>query len=176
MAKGEKLTCEWCGQKFDRRSNRGPTPKFCSNAHRQAAHRSASSGGLDPAILNLDNLFDPAILNLDNLDNLFDPAILNLDNPAEVTIGTSGDAKAKPLSTHETAAMQALLLAIISLVGKDQAWLLTHAALKGAWTLWVLMWQLRNSSPSADLFIVLGAVLIRSAYRRLSQKPPATTN
>lgn len=33
------LTCEWCGEKFAKPNGKGPTPKFCSDAHRQAAHR-----------------------------------------------------------------------------------------------------------------------------------------
>lgn len=32
-----KLTCEWCGKRFTKPNSRGPNPKFCSNAHRQAA-------------------------------------------------------------------------------------------------------------------------------------------
>lgn len=32
-----KLTCEWCGKRFTKPNSRGPNPKYCSNAHRQAA-------------------------------------------------------------------------------------------------------------------------------------------
>ena len=32
-------TCEWCDEPFERSAARGPVPRFCSNAHRQAAHR-----------------------------------------------------------------------------------------------------------------------------------------
>lgn len=38
MTMAVRLTCEWCGQKFARPHQRGPAPKFCSNAHRQRAH------------------------------------------------------------------------------------------------------------------------------------------
>ena len=33
------LRCEWCAAAFERPSRRGPAPKFCGDAHRQAAHR-----------------------------------------------------------------------------------------------------------------------------------------
>lgn len=33
------LTCEWCAVAFERPARRGPAPKFCGDAHRQAAHR-----------------------------------------------------------------------------------------------------------------------------------------
>lgn len=45
--------CEWCGETFERATNRGPSPKYCSAAHRQAAHRSRQSEsmvGLSDAI------------------------------------------------------------------------------------------------------------------------------
>lgn len=35
----EQVVCEWCGAEFQRPSHRGPTPRFCSGAHRQTAHR-----------------------------------------------------------------------------------------------------------------------------------------
>lgn len=34
------VACEWCGSEFHPPARRGPTPKYCSAAHRQAAHRS----------------------------------------------------------------------------------------------------------------------------------------
>lgn len=37
------MTCEWCGAEFERLSHRGPAPKFCSDAHRQAAFRARHS-------------------------------------------------------------------------------------------------------------------------------------
>jgi hypothetical protein len=46
--------CEWCGETFARTTNRGPMPKYCSAAHRQAAHRARQTesmgGGLSDAI------------------------------------------------------------------------------------------------------------------------------
>lgn len=33
------LLCDWCGEQFTRPHMRGPEPKYCSAAHRQAAHR-----------------------------------------------------------------------------------------------------------------------------------------
>ena len=33
------VTCEWCGEQFERPSDRGPEPLYCSAAHRQAAFR-----------------------------------------------------------------------------------------------------------------------------------------
>ncbi len=38
-ASTEQVVCEWCGAEFQRPSHRGPTPKYCSPGHRQAAHR-----------------------------------------------------------------------------------------------------------------------------------------
>lgn len=32
------LTCQWCGEKFQRPNHRGPPPKFCRPSHRQRAH------------------------------------------------------------------------------------------------------------------------------------------
>ena len=37
------LACEWCGVEFERPNHRGPSPKYCSDAHRQAAHRARHS-------------------------------------------------------------------------------------------------------------------------------------
>ena len=33
------LTCERCGNQFEKTNKRGPTPKFCSDACKQAKHR-----------------------------------------------------------------------------------------------------------------------------------------
>ncbi len=35
----EVARCEWCNEEFERLASRGPAPKYCSDAHRQAAHR-----------------------------------------------------------------------------------------------------------------------------------------
>jgi predicted nucleotidyltransferase len=35
-------TCELCEEEFERPATRGPAPKYCSDAHRQAAHRRRS--------------------------------------------------------------------------------------------------------------------------------------
>lgn len=40
------LVCEWCEEPFQRASDKGPVPRFCSAAHRQAAHR--DPGGKQP--------------------------------------------------------------------------------------------------------------------------------
>jgi hypothetical protein len=39
------LTCEYCGDEFKRPNDRGPIPRYCSPAHRQAAHRVRMVGG-----------------------------------------------------------------------------------------------------------------------------------
>lgn len=33
-----QLTCEWCGEPFERAHRRGPVPKYCSKTHRQRAY------------------------------------------------------------------------------------------------------------------------------------------
>ena len=33
------IDCEWCGEPFPRPHHRGPAPKYCSAAHRQASFR-----------------------------------------------------------------------------------------------------------------------------------------
>ncbi len=35
----ERLICEWCSKEFERPAPKGPSPRFCSPAHRQAAHQ-----------------------------------------------------------------------------------------------------------------------------------------
>lgn len=35
----DSLQCEWCLSWFERKHKRGPAPRFCSDAHRQEAHR-----------------------------------------------------------------------------------------------------------------------------------------
>ena len=35
----DQPTCAHCGQTIEQVAGRGPAPKYCSNAHRQAAHR-----------------------------------------------------------------------------------------------------------------------------------------
>ncbi len=35
---GNGCVCEWCGVEFERRSRRGPAPRYCSAAHRQRSH------------------------------------------------------------------------------------------------------------------------------------------
>ena len=32
-----KLTCAYCGKRFERPSNMGPVPRYCSASHRQRA-------------------------------------------------------------------------------------------------------------------------------------------
>lgn len=39
MIEPEWLTCGWCNGRFERLSNRGPTPTYCCTAHRVAAFR-----------------------------------------------------------------------------------------------------------------------------------------
>jgi hypothetical protein len=39
------LICEYCGDEFKRPNGRGPIPRYCSAAHRQAAHRVRMVGG-----------------------------------------------------------------------------------------------------------------------------------
>ena len=45
------LECSWCGRAFERRSDRGPTPKYCSDSHRQQAYhaRRSISWALSPS-------------------------------------------------------------------------------------------------------------------------------
>lgn len=35
----KRLICEWCSKEFERPAPKGPSPRFCSPAHRQAAHQ-----------------------------------------------------------------------------------------------------------------------------------------
>ncbi|HMG44878.1 MAG TPA: hypothetical protein VK611_26320 [Acidimicrobiales bacterium] len=50
MSDDDQLRCAWCDEPFRRPHDRGPVPKYCSDAHRQAAHR-ARSRGLDTSSL-----------------------------------------------------------------------------------------------------------------------------
>lgn len=36
---GDELLCDWCGERFVRKSNRGPIPKSCSPSHRRKARQ-----------------------------------------------------------------------------------------------------------------------------------------
>ncbi len=44
MADLSDIRCVWCGAAFVRPHSRGPIPKFCSAAHRQAAFRRRHDG------------------------------------------------------------------------------------------------------------------------------------
>lgn len=46
----ERLVCEWCGEGFDRPHKKGPTPRYCRPAHRQAAFRQRNGGSDRPHI------------------------------------------------------------------------------------------------------------------------------
>lgn len=50
MGDPEVLRCEWCETEFERPSKRGPVPKYCSAAHRQAAHRARQAPRVDLAV------------------------------------------------------------------------------------------------------------------------------
>jgi hypothetical protein len=47
MISNRPLSCRWCGAELVRRSNHGPIPRYCSDAHRQSAHRARVSAAGD---------------------------------------------------------------------------------------------------------------------------------
>jgi len=87
----EELKCEWCGDTFERPSEKGPKPKYCSNGHRQAAHRARQESSLfDEAILNIDtSMFENLIPDIELptiYANIFENLIPDIELP---TIDTS---------------------------------------------------------------------------------------
>jgi len=40
------LKCVWCDKQFERRSTRGPVPKYCSASHRQRAYEARRNQAL----------------------------------------------------------------------------------------------------------------------------------
>ena len=84
---GEELQCEWCGEGFERRSKRGPKPRFCSNGHRQAAHRDRQQSSIfDEVFLNFDtSIFDDLISSIGAplIDaSIFETILPNIELPA----------------------------------------------------------------------------------------------
>jgi hypothetical protein len=78
------LTCEWCGVEFERPNHRGPTPKYCTDAHRQAAHRARHSTPkfdtslFEAAFPKIDtSLFEAIMPKFDT--SLFEAAFANID-------------------------------------------------------------------------------------------------
>lgn len=55
MTQGETLVCAWCHNQFSRPHAAGPTPKYCSAKHRQAAHFAREGLNVDfaPAVLRV---------------------------------------------------------------------------------------------------------------------------
>ena len=51
-------TCEWCGEQFERSHDRGPAPRFCSNAHRQRAYEARQTSRL-----KIDGLVGRSVIN-----------------------------------------------------------------------------------------------------------------
>jgi len=41
------LTCSWCGSTFERTTNRGPSPSYCSASHRQRAYEARRAAHLN---------------------------------------------------------------------------------------------------------------------------------
>jgi hypothetical protein len=46
----KNLICDYCGDEFVRPNSHGPIPRYCSNSHRQAAHRIRSEGGHEASL------------------------------------------------------------------------------------------------------------------------------
>lgn len=74
----QTLRCEHCGGRFTKQNSRGPAPKYCSNAHRQAAFvaRTAANTRAELARLRkevarlrkIERLYD-----LEHADDRYDP-------------------------------------------------------------------------------------------------------
>jgi hypothetical protein len=254
----EAATCLWCGAEFKRRSHRGPVPKYCSDAHRQAAHRARHIPTIDTAafeaiIPTIDTAaFEAIIPTIDTaafeaiiptIDTAaFEAAIPTIDTAAFEaiiptidtaafeaiipTIDTAAFEAAIPtidtaafeaaIPTIDTAAFEAiipkidtavlglararaesslakldgvhalsgeeleqrrdrlayaliLVVALIYVVSADTAQEIARTAAESLWAVWVLRWQLANSSPQGGLAVLLADYAVLRAAQTIAR-------
>ncbi len=173
----DKQTCEWCGSQFLRPSRRGPAPKFCSDAHRQAAHRKRSRAlAVDPAIFESLGKIDVAAMM-----PKIDPAIFERLGKIDVAEleGRYAQQQASGVAVSDLDDLEVLQLvaALTFTVVLAAALLRVHAyrlllwwleeSLRALWTLWSLKWTLQESSPTGDLFVSTLVLLLGSQLRHL---------
>jgi hypothetical protein len=228
------LTCEWCGVEFERPNNRGPTPKYCSDAHRQAAHRARHStpkfdtsvfeaiipkidtsvfeaalpkidtSVFEAALPKIDtSVFEAALPKIDTsvfeaiipkIDtSVFEAALLKIDTSVleaiipkiDVALLDRTRARLDPsllepdwlesLPTSEVGepldyvAGAVLLLAIaLYLALREEIVAIARYVAQSLWYVWVLHWQVANSSPQGGLAVLLADYAALRAIRATS--------
>ena len=148
MDSGKNLTCDWCNEAFERPHERGPSPKFCSDAHRQAAHRAKKTRLATADVLAGINIPNPMADVM---------AGINIPNPlADVLRDFHASSTIADDPAREHGAI-VLLVALFMVLYQAQlnavAQGVVLATTRSLWTLWVLHSTIENGSPLGEAII-----------------------